>query len=51
MYLVIEKKEGNTLTIEAVIKPDPYEGRFLKPKNGACPICSSGLNIKHTVRV
>lgn len=45
---IIEKKEGNTLTIEAVIKSDKNDERFLKPKNGACPICSSGLNIKHT---
>ncbi|KOX77079.1 28S ribosomal protein S18a, mitochondrial [Melipona quadrifasciata] len=45
---IIQKKEGNTLTFEAVIKPDPYEERFLKPKNGACAICSSGLDIKHT---
>ncbi|PBC28768.1 28S ribosomal protein S18a [Apis cerana cerana] len=45
---IIEKKEGNTLTIEAIIKSDKNDERFLKPKNGACPICSSGLNIKHT---
>ncbi|XP_017891311.1 28S ribosomal protein S18a, mitochondrial [Ceratina calcarata] len=45
---IIEKKEGKTLTIEAVIKPDENEKLFLKPKNGACPICSSGLDIKHT---
>ncbi|KAF3422671.1 hypothetical protein E2986_12611 [Frieseomelitta varia] len=45
---IVQKKEGNTLIFEAVIKPDPYEGRFLKSKNGACSICSAGLDIKHT---
>ncbi|XP_076659757.1 mitochondrial ribosomal protein S18A [Halictus rubicundus] len=45
---IIEKKEGNNLIIEAVIKPDENDSRFLKPKNGACPVCSSGLNIRHT---
>ncbi|CAL7949798.1 unnamed protein product [Xylocopa violacea] len=46
---IIEKKEGNTLYIEGIIKPDTRnEERFLKPKNGACSICSSGLDIKHT---
>ncbi|XP_076751566.1 mitochondrial ribosomal protein S18A [Xylocopa sonorina] len=45
---IIEKKEGNTLYIEGVIKPDKNEERLLKPKNGVCPICSAGLDIKHT---
>ncbi|KOC59749.1 28S ribosomal protein S18a, mitochondrial [Habropoda laboriosa] len=45
---IIEKKEGNTIIFEAVIKEDTNDERFLKPKNGACPICSSGLDIKHT---
>nr|XP_033337277.1 28S ribosomal protein S18a, mitochondrial [Megalopta genalis] len=45
---IIERKEGNNLIIEAVIKPDEKEKLFLKPKHGACPVCSAGLNIKHT---
>ncbi|CAK9809275.1 28S ribosomal protein S18a, mitochondrial [Anthophora plagiata] len=45
---IIEKEEGDTLTIEAIIKEDKNDERFLKPKNGACPICSSGIDIKHT---
>ncbi|OAD60362.1 28S ribosomal protein S18a, mitochondrial [Eufriesea mexicana] len=44
----ITKKEGKTLTIEGVIEPDKHAELFLKPKNGACSICSSGLDIKHT---
>ena len=45
---IIEKKEGNTLIVEAVIKPDKNEERLLKTKNGACPLCSTGLDVKHT---
>ena len=45
---IIEKKDGNTLVIEAVIKKDKNEDRLLKLKNGACPICSTNLDIKHT---
>ncbi|XP_054010407.1 39S ribosomal protein S18a, mitochondrial [Hylaeus anthracinus] len=45
---IIEKKEGKTLTIEGTIVPDKHEGRLLKSKNGACLVCSSGLDIKHT---
>ncbi|XP_076284302.1 mitochondrial ribosomal protein S18A [Lasioglossum baleicum] len=45
---IIEKKEGNNLIIEAVIKPDVNDSRFLKPKKGVCPVCSSGLSIRHT---
>ncbi|XP_076235488.1 mitochondrial ribosomal protein S18A [Calliopsis andreniformis] len=43
-----ERKEGNTLIIEAEIKPDKNDERYLKPKNGACPLCSAGLDVKHT---
>lgn len=47
---VIETKEGNTLTIHAEIVPDPDESRLLKREpNGACPLCSLGLKITHTV--
>ena len=45
---IIEKKDGNTLVIEGVIKKDKNEDRLLKLKNGACPICSANLDIKHT---
>ncbi|XP_076637295.1 mitochondrial ribosomal protein S18A [Colletes latitarsis] len=45
---IIEKKEGNTLTIEGVIKPYEHEALLVKTNNGACPICSHGLDVKHT---
>ncbi|XP_031825638.1 mitochondrial ribosomal protein S18A [Nomia melanderi] len=45
---IIEKREGNTITYEGIIKPDENDKRFLKPKGNACPVCSSGLDIKHT---
>ncbi|XP_078035700.1 mitochondrial ribosomal protein S18A [Augochlora pura] len=45
---IIEIKDGNNLIIEAAIKPDERDKLFLKPKDGACPICSAGLNVKHT---
>ncbi|KZC06616.1 PREDICTED: 28S ribosomal protein S18a, mitochondrial [Dufourea novaeangliae] len=45
---IIEKKVDNTLIIEAIIKEDENEKRLLKPKQGACTICSSGIDIKHT---
>ncbi|KAK0182026.1 hypothetical protein PV327_000198 [Microctonus hyperodae] len=46
---IIEKKEGNTLIIEARIVPDPQESKLIeKTNNEACFLCSTGLQIKHT---
>ncbi|XP_003705419.1 mitochondrial ribosomal protein S18A [Megachile rotundata] len=45
---IIEKKEGNTIVVEGIVKRDEREARLLKAKNGACPLCSSGLDVKHT---
>ncbi|KAK2579047.1 hypothetical protein KPH14_002840 [Odynerus spinipes] len=45
---IIEKKEGNDLIIEGVIFPDKDDHLLLKTKNGACPICSAGVDVKHT---
>lgn len=47
---VIEKKEGNTLTIEGVYIPNEKEHLQLKTKSNACILCETGLDVKHTVR-
>lgn len=49
---VVEKKEGNTLTIEARIIPDPFQDKLFKPTdNGACSLCAAGVDVKHTVNI
>ncbi|XP_014605035.1 PREDICTED: 28S ribosomal protein S18a, mitochondrial [Polistes canadensis] len=45
---IIEKKEGNNVIIEAVIRPQENAHLLMKTKNGACPLCSHNLNVKHT---
>ncbi|RLU20034.1 hypothetical protein DMN91_006640 [Ooceraea biroi] len=45
---VIEKKEGNTLTIEGTFVPHKKEHLLLKNESKACPVCAAGLHIKHT---
>ncbi|XP_015179258.1 PREDICTED: 28S ribosomal protein S18a, mitochondrial [Polistes dominula] len=45
---IIEKKEGNNVIIEAVIRPQKNAYLLMKTKNGACPLCSTNLNVKHT---
>ncbi|XP_033216807.1 28S ribosomal protein S18a, mitochondrial [Belonocnema kinseyi] len=46
---ISEAKEGNVRIIEGKILPTDKENLFLKTKeNGACPICSTGLVVKHT---
>ncbi|XP_063976892.1 large ribosomal subunit protein mL66-like [Diachasmimorpha longicaudata] len=46
---IIERKEGNTLIIEGRIHEDPKEKNLLeRASNGACLLCSTGLNVKHT---
>lgn len=50
LFAVRVTKEGNTTTVEGVVQPDPKEHLFLKPDaNGACPVCSTGIDLKHTV--
>ncbi|XP_001600138.1 39S ribosomal protein S18a, mitochondrial [Nasonia vitripennis] len=44
-----ETKEGNTIIVEGVDLPHPKEHLMLKTsENGACPLCSAGVNVKHT---
>ncbi|XP_058808489.1 large ribosomal subunit protein mL66 [Phymastichus coffea] len=43
-----ETKQGNTTIVEGIIYADPKEHLMLKPKNGACPMCSAGVDVKHT---
>ncbi|XP_071453836.1 large ribosomal subunit protein mL66 [Hetaerina americana] len=47
---IVEKKEGKTLIIEGSIVPSIREPYLLKvnENTGACPVCRSGLDIKHT---
>ncbi|KAK0086232.1 hypothetical protein PV325_003540 [Microctonus aethiopoides] len=46
---IIKRKEGNTLIIEAKIVPDAQESKLIEQaSNGACFLCSTGLQIKHT---
>jgi len=46
---VIEKKEDNVLTIEGVFVPHKKEHLLIKRDSDACPLCSTGLDVKHTV--
>jgi hypothetical protein len=46
---VIEKKEGNVLTIEGAYVSHKNEHLLIKRNSDACPICSAGLDVKHTV--
>ncbi|XP_051170448.1 28S ribosomal protein S18a, mitochondrial [Leptopilina boulardi] len=46
---IVEKKEEKVLTIEGKIVLDSKDHLLLKTnENGACPICSAGLDVKHT---
>ncbi|XP_020287492.1 28S ribosomal protein S18a, mitochondrial [Pseudomyrmex gracilis] len=45
---IIEKKEGNTLTIEGVYISNEKEHLQLKTKSNACILCETGLDVKHT---
>ncbi|XP_046828900.1 39S ribosomal protein S18a, mitochondrial [Vespa crabro] len=45
---IIEKKDGNNIIIESVIHPSKDEHLLMKFKEGACPICSIGLDVKYT---
>ncbi|XP_011504672.1 PREDICTED: 28S ribosomal protein S18a, mitochondrial [Ceratosolen solmsi marchali] len=48
-YKFIEKKQGNTTIVDAVIKSHPKQHLLLKQSdNGACCLCSTNVNIKHT---
>lgn len=52
-FSVLEKQEGNTLVVEAVIIPSPRENVMIKsePESKACPLCRLNLDVKHTVRI
>ena len=43
-----ENTDGNTLVIKGVNVPSGREQFLLQNTNDTCPICSSGLDIKHT---
>ncbi|KAI4498896.1 hypothetical protein M0802_006071 [Mischocyttarus mexicanus] len=45
---IIEEKQGNNVIIKAIVKPQKDQHLLLKTKNGACPLCSTNLNVKHT---
>ncbi|KAJ8674302.1 hypothetical protein QAD02_005564 [Eretmocerus hayati] len=43
-----ETKEGNTITVEGILLPDETKN-YLKPsEEGACSLCSAGVDVKHT---
>lgn len=46
---VIEKKEDKVLTIEGKIVPHEKENLLVKLDSDACPLCATGLDVKHTV--
>ena len=49
-FSVIETKQGNVTTVEAIVKPQPGLHLLMKkPDNGACYLCSTGVDLKHTV--
>ncbi|TGZ56044.1 Uncharacterized protein DBV15_04732 [Temnothorax longispinosus] len=45
---IIEKKEDNVLTIEAVKVPQTKENLLVKIDSHACPLCATELDVKHT---
>ncbi|KYN10311.1 28S ribosomal protein S18a, mitochondrial [Trachymyrmex cornetzi] len=45
---IIKKKEDNVLTIEAINVPQKNEHLLLKSESNACPLCATGLDVKHT---
>ncbi|XP_032665051.1 28S ribosomal protein S18a, mitochondrial [Odontomachus brunneus] len=45
---IITNKEGNTLTIEGANVSEKNAHRQLKLKSNACPLCATGLDVKHT---
>ncbi|KAG5319023.1 RT18A protein, partial [Pseudoatta argentina] len=45
---IIQKKEDNVLTIEAIRVPHKKEHLLLKSKSNACSLCATGLDVKHT---
>ncbi|KAK4884013.1 hypothetical protein RN001_000284 [Aquatica leii] len=45
---VFETREGNSLVIKGVHAESGREPFLLKNVSEACPVCSSGLDIKHT---
>lgn len=48
-FSVNEVRDGNKIIISADIIPSPREPRLVKHENTqACPVCSAGLDLKHT---
>ncbi|XP_012058899.1 PREDICTED: 28S ribosomal protein S18a, mitochondrial [Atta cephalotes] len=45
---IIKKKKDNVLTIEAIRVPHKKEHLLLKLESNACPLCATGLDVKHT---
>ncbi|XP_066599090.1 large ribosomal subunit protein mL66 isoform X2 [Prorops nasuta] len=46
---IVETKDGDNLIIEGQIYIDERENRLIKSnENGACLLCSTGLQLKHT---
>ncbi|XP_012221539.1 large ribosomal subunit protein mL66 [Linepithema humile] len=45
---IIEKKEGDTLIIEAIKVPQQKENLLINLKSNACSLCALGLDVKHT---
>ncbi|KAG7202619.1 hypothetical protein KM043_009804 [Ampulex compressa] len=45
---IVEKKEGNTLIVEGVMHDDTRKHLNVTSKTGACPICTLGVDVKHT---
>ncbi|XP_066995245.1 large ribosomal subunit protein mL66 isoform X2 [Anabrus simplex] len=45
-----ETRDGNVRVIEGINLPSPREPYMLKTaaENGSCPVCRTGLDIKHT---
>lgn len=48
-FLVQESQEGKELIIKGINVPSGREQYLLRnPSTSACPVCASGLDIKHT---
>ncbi|XP_018305453.1 28S ribosomal protein S18a, mitochondrial [Mycetomoellerius zeteki] len=45
---IIEKEENEVLTIQAIRVPQKKKHLLLKMKSKACPLCATGLDVKHT---
>lgn len=48
LIAVSETREGNTIVFEGVHKSSPREPYLLKNTTNLCPLCATGLDVKHT---